>query len=203
MSRNIRYWGGIDPGSRGGICVIDTKRDVVRVVPMPTIKITLTRKRRMGGFCERHEISVAGLRRILEPLAYDPRQIHFSVEQVWAWPKMGVSGACEVGYAFGTVVGVLAGLCIPFSRYRPTEWKPAMLAGNKSDKSVAVARALELRPELTPKIIWYRESQGEVLQVQHDGMAEAYLIAEYGRQRLTTIDDDPLTSGKAIDLSIF
>ena len=92
------------------------------------------------------------------------------VEQAQAMPKQGVSSTFKTGYGYGLIIGVLAGLGIPYQTVTPAVWKRAMgLWGKDKEASRALARSL-----------WPEAPLGR--KMDH-GRAEALLLAEYGRRQ--------------------
>lgn len=89
------------------------------------------------------------------------------VEQAQAMPKQGVVSTFKTGFGYGTIIGLLAGLGIPYETVRPAVWKKQMgLIGKDKEESRALAR--QLWPDLPLGL------------KKHHGRAEALLIARYG-----------------------
>lgn len=66
---------------------------------------------------------------------------------------------------------------IPVTEVLPQAWKKVMLNGmDKSDKKSSIIRATQLLPG-------FSFLATERSTVPHDGMAESFLIAEYGRMQ--------------------
>lgn len=95
------------------------------------------------------------------------------VEHVGPMPKQGVSSTFKFGMNFGWIQGMLYAIGIPFELVRPQKWKK--LFSCTSDKNTSIAVAQRLFPQVplfaTPRC-----------RKPHDGMAEALLMAEYGRR---------------------
>ena len=147
---------GIDCGLKGGIAIL--YRDNLAVYPMPLIDSNWT-----------------WLREIC--LAYQPNAF---IEKVHSMPKQGVASTFKFGMGYGFLRGLLAGWSVPVNLVTPQAWQKEMLAGeNKDDKkaaSVAVAQ------RMFPKVDFRASDR---CRKPSDGMAEAALIALYGRQFLT------------------
>ena len=73
----------------------------------------------------------------------------------------------------GVIMGIALGLYIPFKTVRPQVWRPflSLAAGEGKDKSIL--KAIELFPELSATIT----------RKNHDGEAEAALIAWWGSKQ--------------------
>lgn len=97
------------------------------------------------------------------------------VERAQAMPKQGVTGVFTYGQHFGAFEAIAACLDIPYISIPPREWKKAM--GLNSDKTSSIVEAERLFPttSLLPTDRCKKPS---------DGMAEALLIAEYGKRKL-------------------
>lgn len=96
------------------------------------------------------------------------------LEHVGAMPGQGVTSMFHFGESYGWLQGVLDTLELPYQLVRPQTWKREFGCSNKNE-SVAVCR------RLFPGVSLRRTPQ---CRKDHDGMAEALLMAEYARRRL-------------------
>lgn len=111
------------------------------------------------------------VRDLLHELAVGLRTDVFAwLEQVGSMPGQGVSSSFKFGRNFGFLAGVLTGLNIPHELVRPQKWQKAMGCLTGGDKNVSKAAAQRLWPRLK----WTH------------AVADAALIAEYGRRQLIT-----------------
>lgn len=95
-------------------------------------------------------------------------------EQVGSMPKQGVTSTFNFGRSYGFAHGViLASTSAPLHFVTPAVWKGKMGLLN-ADKSASREKARNLMPALT----------AELTRVKDDGVAEAALIAYYGRKYL-------------------
>jgi len=146
---------GIDPGKRGGIAVLSLLGEVLRLEKMPE---------NLNELIEFLESERNGLLRVF-------------LERQQPMPKQGVISMFNLGKHYGEIRGVLIAMNISFEEVVIQRWKREFgLNGRglkrKERKKKAVERACELFPEV----------RGTVKK--HDGLAEALLIAEYGRRLL-------------------
>jgi crossover junction endodeoxyribonuclease RuvC len=148
---------GIDPGSGGALCVLDTKTGEIEIVDMPTVLIK--RGTRMVN-----QVQPALVVAVVQQLKPDSA----IVERVSAMPGQGVSSMFAFGRAAGILEGALAGLGIPYTDVPPATWIKVM--GVRGGKDGARNRAIELYP---------RHAQ-LFARVKDDGRADAALIATYG-----------------------
>lgn len=95
------------------------------------------------------------------------------VEQVHAMPKQGVSSTFNFGVNFGFIQGVLKAYGIPYELVTPQKWKKEFSC--TSDKNTSIEVCKRLFPNVNLKAT-------DRCKKDHDGMAEALLIAEYGRR---------------------
>lgn len=95
------------------------------------------------------------------------------LEQVHAMPKQGVSSTFNFGMNYGFIQGVLKAYNIPFELVPPQKWKKEFSC--TSDKNTSIEVCKRLFPGVNLKAT-------ERSKKDHDGMAEALLIAEYGRR---------------------
>lgn len=95
------------------------------------------------------------------------------VEQVHAMPKQGLSSTFNFGRNYGFIQGVLKTYRIPFELVSPQKWKKEFSC--TSDKNTSIEVCKRLFPNANLKA-------SERCKKDHDGMAEALLMAEYGRR---------------------
>jgi len=95
------------------------------------------------------------------------------VEDVHAMPKQGVTSMFNFGYNKGWIMGILYAYTIPTELVSPQKWKKMFSLNGEKQKSIDCARRLFPQANLfaTPRC-----------KKPHDGIAEALLMAEYGRR---------------------
>lgn len=153
---------GIDPGLNGGIAVVG--RMITKADRTPIIEGD---KRTMN--------LPACAEWIKKAVEANGGGAFAVIEKVHAMPSQGVSSTFTFGKGYGSWLGVLSTLGIPYQEVTPQAWKKAMLDGaNKDDKASSINRASGLFPHV--KLI------PEGCRTPSDGMAEALLMAEYGRR---------------------
>lgn len=97
------------------------------------------------------------------------------VEQVHAMPGQGVTSMFNFGKAFGYILGVLESRFIPYELVTPQKWKREFSI--TSDKQTSIDCCRRLFPAVDLR-------KTEKSRKDHDGMAEALLIAEYARRHM-------------------
>lgn len=158
----MKNYVGIDPGQQGGIAWISP----------PT---SLPSKLRGTVALALHQMpdSPLGITAILGCLAVDL----VVLERAQSMPKQGIAGAFNYGVHYGTLIGILTAMGIPFVEVRPAVWKKEILQGvaDKADKKQVISFCKKLFPKasLIPP----------GCRVEKDGLAEALLLAEYGRRK--------------------
>ena len=95
------------------------------------------------------------------------------LEHVHAMPNQGVSSTFNFGMNFGFIQGVLKAYEIPYELVTPQKWKKEFSC--TSDKNTSIEVCKRLFPGVNLKAT-------ERCKKDHDGIAEALLIAEYGRR---------------------
>lgn len=155
---------GVDPGLAGGICLVHEDL-ILECIPMPVIKMKTKRELDIISVVEFME-------RAKKTLSAVP---HVVIEAVGPMPKQGVTSMFNFGKGYGIILGVVAGLRYPVTLVRPAEWKRVMLKGMPAGKGSSIVRAKQLSPTFNFKA-------SSRCTTYHDGMAEAYLIAQYGRR---------------------
>ena len=98
-----------------------------------------------------------------------------AIEKVHAMPGQGVTSMFSFGQSVGYIKGVLEANGIAYQEIPPQTWKKEFGLNTDKQKSIDVCRrlfpAVSLRA--TPRCT-----------TDHDGMAEALLIAEYAKRKL-------------------
>lgn len=154
---------GIDPGLQGGISILHEDK-LLFCSATPTIKTTKGSK-----------LDLTKMRAILRS-AMEKGECQAFIEQVGARPGQGVTSMFTFGKGTGIWIGMLAMAEIPFTEVMPQAWKKEMLKGlDKKDKASSIIRAMQLVP-------YFEFKATDRSTTRHDGMAESYLIAEYGRR---------------------
>lgn len=95
------------------------------------------------------------------------------VEKVGAMPGQGVVSMFSFGQNFGFIQGVLQAYKIPYELVTPQKWKKEFSVTKDKNTSIEVVK--RLFPDANLKA-------SERSRKDHDGMAEALLMAEYGRR---------------------
>lgn len=91
-------------------------------------------------------------------------------------PGQGVTSMFHFGKSAGYIEGVLCALRIPFTLVTPQKWKKEFELHSDKTESIKVCQKLFEGVNLLPTPRCKKPS---------DGMAEALLIAEYGRRTTT------------------
>lgn len=151
---------GIDPGSSGGISLLQEDGTLIGAFDMPAIKVKV-------GKTFRTRIAPSAVALLLRSHAI----AHAFMEDVQPVPGNGALGHFGLGRALGVVEGVVAAFGIPVTLIRPQTWKKAM--GLPAEKGNARARAMQLWPA----------SAADFQRVRDDGRAESALIAYVGLQQ--------------------
>jgi crossover junction endodeoxyribonuclease RuvC len=153
MPRTRKCYLGIDPGKRGGLGLLKPDGTALLATRMPEDKV------RILDVISRLKQEYAGLIMI--------------VEQSQPMPKQGIVSSFNYGRHFATFEDAALLLKIPYHTITPAVWKRAMQLTKDKNDSFAACRKLFPTVNLIP--------QG--CRKQHDGIAEALLIAEYGRRK--------------------
>ena len=143
---------GIDPGKNGGIAKINTDTGFVKTVT----------------FSEESLIS-----ELEGYFMFDKSPLRCVLEKVNAMPNQGVVSMFNFGMNFGFIQGVLKAYAIPYELVTPQKWKKEFSC--TSDKNTSIEVCKRLFPNVNLKAT-------DRCKKDHDGMAEALLIAEYGRR---------------------
>ena len=143
---------GVDPGKNGGIAILS---DTIKDV---TVRV----------FSEDELLHICKTFR----KTFNEDCICY-LEHVHAMPKQGVSSTFNFGMNFGFIQGVLKAYEIPYELVTPQKWKKEFSC--TSDKNTSIEVCKRLFPGVNLKAT-------DRCKKDHDGIAEALLIAEYGRR---------------------
>lgn len=146
----MKYIIGIDPGKGGGIVTM-ADGEIVTTLKMPVHK--------SDGSSEINWHTIAGY-----ISGNKPEMV--VIEKVHAMPGQGVTSMFSFGTSFGGLLGVCAGVGVPFMLVRPAEWQKKIFSG--IDKKMGKARSKIFCQQRWPHV--------EPLQ-KHDGLADAACIA--------------------------
>jgi crossover junction endodeoxyribonuclease RuvC len=151
---------GLDPGLTGALALVD-EHHVVLVEDLSVHTIASGRKTRA-------ELDLGGLRALLTAHPVD----HVFMEQVSARPGQGVTSMFRFGFIAGQIIGLVAGLRLPYSLVQPKAWQKAAGCGPAPD--AARRRAGQLHPDAVQYLTRKRDA----------GRADAILIAWCGLRSL-------------------
>ncbi len=155
---------GVDPGLDGGIARIRAGVGGVSAIPMPTI-----------GTGRRKEYLPA---LVCELRFLDDAPVYMFIEKAQPYPKQGVTSVFTYGRHYGIWIGICAALEIPLEEVTPRAWQKVMLGSRTGDTK---ARSVECAARMFPRVSLMRTGR---CSKPHDGMADALLIAEFGRRSL-------------------
>ncbi|NCE63701.1 hypothetical protein D1159_03685 [Pseudoflavonifractor sp. 524-17] len=97
------------------------------------------------------------------------------LERVWTMPGEGHKSQGALMENFGFIKGLLTAYSIPYELVTPQKWKKEFQITGDKNSSIAVCK------RLFPGVSLKRTDR---CKKDHDGMAEALLMAEYARRRL-------------------
>jgi crossover junction endodeoxyribonuclease RuvC len=156
---------GIDNGLDGAIIGLNVDGAVVMKEVMPTVGLHQKGKRA-------YDLPAMAL------LLHGIEDVHVYLERAQAMPGQGVSSTFSIGYGYGAWQGILTALQMPFTIVGPREWQKVMFEGvDKTDTKKASAL---IARRLQPGTDW---RASERARTPHDGLTDAYCIAEYGRRK--------------------
>lgn len=158
---------GIDPGLTGALARItiddeDAGFEAIEIQPMPSIKVVRNNK-------DKIVVDPYGIARVLAK--WEPDTTLVTVEWVTASPQMGPTSAFSFGRSLGVLEGVLAGLELNINFVRPQDWK----------KDIGLPRGATKTESRKIATEYYPDHQAKWKLAKDDGMAEALLIARWGK----------------------
>ena len=146
---------GIDPGKSGGIATI-------KIVDENKIQLVYM------------EYSDDNLKLVTSNALLHKGPVFAVVEKVGAMPGQGVTSMFNFGKSYGYILGVLEARGISYQLVPPQTWKKEFSLSSDKNKSIEVCK--RLFPSVNLK-------RTERCTKDHDGMAEALLLAEYGKRK--------------------
>ena len=146
---------GLDPGSSGGISILETKKNklpkIIFFMKMPTV--SMYGKKIIDTIKLKHTIAKF--------------QIDVSIiEKVHAMPRQGVTSSFQFGRSFGALEALAYLLSKRVDYVAPAVWKKYLGIGSSKQDSLDMARL-----KFGNKEVWEKKS--------NDGIAEASLLALY------------------------
>jgi crossover junction endodeoxyribonuclease RuvC len=157
---------GIDPGASGAVAIIKSDGSVI-FWDTPVVQIKSGKKTRT-------EMNAALAAMILSDLRDEKDSVFVTIEKVGAMPGQGVTSMFSFGKNFGTWLGILAALKLPYQQVSPISWKKREMAYMGKDKDASRVKAMQLFPN----------AQRDLYLKKHHGRADALLLADYGRKSI-------------------
>lgn len=176
-----RFVIGIDPGLTGALALVQVSGEKTRLMD---VKDMPTATKRVNGSSKAHVImpALADILTDWTDLPFDARFDVF-IEEVNAMPGQGVVSMFRFGHVAGAIEGVCAGLRIPVTHVRPSEWQK--IARVRKDPDAGRLRASQLFPLMSSLFARKKDHN----------RADAALIAYAGASlTASTAPDDPLTT---------
>lgn len=120
----------------------------------------------------------------LKDLKVNQGTIEYKVglEKAQAHPGQGVVSMFNYGLGYGQIQGALTALGFGYTLIAPQRWTKAMHVGTKKVGSTAKKRSLEAAKRLAPYQD-FRDPDKPKSKVSHDGIVDAWLIAEFLRRQ--------------------
>lgn len=167
---------GIDNGLNGATAIIDAMG--VTVHPMPVIISTLPPKK--GGKHKRHKrvYDLPAIRDLIHDVGSPTVYIEKTQAMTTAKHRESAVSAHAKGVQFGNIEGMCLMANIPYVVVLPRVWQAVMYVGIPPGDTKA--RSLIAAKRLFPSVALRRTDK---CTTDSDGMADALLIAEYGRRQ--------------------
>ena len=158
---------GIDPGATGAVALIRSDGSVT-FWDTPVVHIKSGKKTKT-------EMNASAASELLAGIRDESKDAVFvTIEKVSSMPGQGVASMFSFGKNFGTWLGILAALKLPYQQISPVTWKKSMMFGMPKEKDASRVKAMQLFPN----------THRDLNLMKHHGRADALLIAEYGRRQL-------------------
>lgn len=155
------FIGGIDPGKRGAMCVMNKDGLIVAIEPITSVGNEINLSSIVNFIKQYKDISM------------------FYVERPHAVRIWGVSGSFKFGLYCGMIEGVLSAFAARYQLVKPKAWQKIMHQGTSPDIKPK-ERSLQVSERLFRGNAFLETPR---CKKPHDGMIDAALIAEYGRRQ--------------------
>lgn len=174
---------GVDPGKKGGLCLLDEHSRIVACVPMPIAPKPEGARRANRGKGANEEVDAVAIGDLVRA---HYQRIRLALVEHQPIRGRQLLAVAEQQRGYGRICGALEGAGLRVRVVRPDAWKESMkvslrkLPGHTARQHSArlKERALERARGLWPEQSWTLPR----CRSAHDGMAEAALLAEYGRR---------------------
>lgn len=111
----------------------------------------------------------------LDEMVWYGEPLRCCLERVGAMPGQGVTSMFKFGENYGFIQGLLIAYSIPYELVTPQKWKKEFQITGDKNSSIAVCK------RLFPDVSLRRTDR---CKKDHDGMAEALLLACYAQRRM-------------------
>lgn len=166
----IRVFCGIDPGLEGAVAIVNARGGFVDAYDTPTMLV----KKSNGG--KKNTYLAGDMFRILEGIVSTHDVACVAIEYQASRPGQGAPATFSQGFGYGLWTMALAAVSVPYEIVQPRKWKSDMRIPTGEDKSASILMASQLFPHAP----LYTERKRAL-----DGRADALLIAEHLRRKLT------------------
>ena len=157
---------GCDPGLSGSLAMIDSDGLLLELIDMPTLKLTKSKR----------ALDRADIVDTLEdwtPEEFSSVKCRVIIEQAQAMPNQGSVSGFKNGTGYGTLLGILAALRLPYETVAPKKWQSEILG--KIDAGTSKAHARQWAQQNYPK--------ADLGKRKSEDRSDAICIAEYGRRQ--------------------
>jgi hypothetical protein len=162
---------GVDPGKAGALAILGSAGDVLELAPMPVIHASEGKGR--------DEYDLVGIRQLVQRhLELAEGHLFVTVEKLQPLPPKLGGGIAN--YSRGVGRGwewLLVAMGVPYQLVAPQTWQREMHAGTPGSdlKQRSILAASRLFPNVSLK-------RTHLARIPDDGLAEALLVAEWGRR---------------------
>lgn len=164
----MNYFIGIDPGLKGGLCLLDENGSVENLLVMPVMKIGT-----------KNTLDIKVIIAWFEACKLKGPIIMVALEKQQAMSKQGVTSTFNTGRGFGLLEGIISTLSIPYRVIRAVDWQKEMFKGLPKAKGMTKVHSALIAQQLFPKMSFKASDRCTNL---HDGLTDAVLIGEYIRR---------------------
>jgi len=184
---------GIDPGTTGCCCVLDSQ--MIHFFDTPTVQIKVGKTLR-NVYDRRGMLSI--LRSVQDIVAREGGECLVTIEDIHPMPKNGGVGNFSSGFGFACWLMALDAIGLPYQIVPSQRWKKAMglkHAADTNDKDKKNADRI-LACQLFP------QAADRMSRCKDHGRADSLLILAYGK-RVGVAEVPPPTRSKEVEATLF
>lgn len=162
---------GIDNGINGGIVITDFYGEIIAKIATPALQTPQTASKK-----SRRDYDIEGIKDFFKAYRANLEVVFLETPQ---YISLGIHAISSTWKGYGIYCGMLTALGIEYESVGPQTWQRKIIADCEGEDTKA--KALSYAKKHRPEESWLATPRS---RVPHDGMVDAFCIAEFGRKYL-------------------